>query len=453
MKKPSKKDTGRTPRKDLRKDSAAKTWSASTPLWIGSMTLALLLGGFGAWSVFTQITGAVIAPGRIEVDRNRQVVQHPDGGVVTEINVNEGDLVETGEVLIRLDDTALRSQLAIVESQLHELMARRGRLEAERDDRETPVFDKMLIEAAATSPDALELMQGQKRLAEARATSLSQEIEQLSKRRSQIENQIEGIDAQRDALGEQLELIEGELTDQQSLLDRGLAQASRVLALRREDARLRGTLGELTAQRAQSEGRSTEIDLEIIKLRARRREEAITRLRDLRYRELELAEERRALIERLARLDVTAPVSGRVYGLQVFAERAVLRPADPVLYLVPQDRPLVIAARVQPIDIDLITLDQPVRLRFSAFDQRDGPELLGHIRQISADAFTDEASGMSYYMTEIVLETGEITKLPEGAELVPGMPVEAFITTGDRTPLAYLLDPVLEYTNRAFREN
>lgn len=433
-------------------DETDKTWSAKRPLTIGALTLLLLVGGFGTWSVFTHLSGAVVAGGQLEVDRNRQVVQHLDGGIVTQILVDEGDRVQAGDLLVRLDDTQLRSQLAIAEGQLYELMARRGRLEAERDGVEELVFDPLLVEAAARSEDANTLMVGQIRLAEARRASLEKEIEQLLKRRSQIFSQIEGIDAQRAAMAEQLELIQDELTDQQSLLDRGLAQASRVSALRRENASLSGTMGELTAQRAQAEGRITEIDIEILKLDTTRREEAITRLRDLQYRELELKEQRRAILEQLNRLDITAPVSGVVYGLQVYAERSVLRPADPVLYIVPQDRPLIIAARVEPIHIDQLHMDQPVTLRFSAFDQRTTPELEGHVVQISADAFKDEATGRSFYRTEIELNDNELAKLPEGSILIPGMPVEAFIKTRERTPMAYFMEPFMTYFAKAFRE-
>lgn len=428
------------------------TWSAKRPMIIGLIGLVLLLGGFGTWAAMTEISGAIIASGRIEVDQNRQVVQHPDGGVVEAILVEEGDHVEAGEVLLRLDDTQLTSQLAITESQLFELMARRGRLEAERDSEREIAFDPLLIEVAQDHADAADLMAGQTRLMQARAVSIARETEQLEKRRAQIADQIVGIDAQRTALGRQLELIEMELADQQSLLDRGLAQATRVLSLQREQARLSGTMGDLAAQKAQAGGRITEIDVEILKLGTQRREDAITQLRDLQYRELELREERRALIEQMSRLEITAPVAGVVYGMQVFALRSVIRPADPVLFIVPQDRPLVINAQVPPIHIDKIHVGQDVTLRFSALDQRRTPELVGQVAQISADAFEDEATQQSYYRAEIVLSEGEQAKLPEGVTLIPGMPVESFIRTADRTPIAYLVKPFTDYFTKAFRE-
>lgn len=427
-------------------------WSAKRPMIIGLIGLVMLVGGFGTWAAMTEISGAIIASGRIEVDQNRQVVQHPDGGVVEAILVEEGDHVEAGEVLLRLDDTQLTSQLSITESQLFELMARRGRLEAERDSEREIAFAPLLIEVAQDHADAADLMAGQTRLMQARAVSIARETEQLEKRRAQIADQIVGIDAQQTALGRQLELIEKELADQQSLLDRGLAQATRVLSLQREQARLSGTMGDLAAQKAQAGGRITEIDVEILKLGSQRREDAITQLRDLQYRELELREERRALIEQMSRLEITAPVSGVVYGMQVFALRSVIRPADPVLFIVPQDRPLVINAQVPPIHIDKIHVGQDVTLRFSALDQRRTPELVGQVGLISADAFQDEATQQSYYRAEIILSEGEQAKLPEGVTLIPGMPVESFIRTADRTPIAYLVKPFTDYFTKAFRE-
>ena len=325
----------------MTRDSKA-SWSARTPMAVGLLGLFLLVGGFGTWAVMTSISGAIIANGRIEVDQNRQVVQHPDGGVVAKILVDEGDDVKAGDVLIRLDATKLKSELAINESQLFELMSRRGRLEAERDGNTDITFDPLLLEAAEVNADVPDLIAGQKRLMTARAESTANEIDQLEKRRGQIANQIDGIEAQQTSLTTQLELISKELADQQKLLDQGLAQAARVLSLQREEASLSGTMGDLEAQKAEAGGRITEIDIEILKLGSERREDAITRLRDLQYRELELREQRLALIEQLERLDITAPVSGIVYDLQVFALRSVIRPADPVLYLVPQDRPLII---------------------------------------------------------------------------------------------------------------
>ncbi len=427
-------------------------WSAHKPLVLGFLSVLLLVGGFGTWAMTANISGAVIADGQIEVDQNRQVVQHPDGGVIAKILVQEGDHVNANDILLSLDATRLRSELAVIEGQLFELMARRGRFEAERDKTDQLAFDAELITAAASSPNIASLMQGQQRLFEARHESLDQEIAQMQKRGSQISDQIGGITAQQTALGLQLDLIKQELEAQQTLLDRGLAQASRVLSLLREEARLHGAMGELAAGKAQAEGRITEIDIEVLKLSTKQRENAITSLRDLQFRELELQEKRSALKEHLSRLDIRAPVSGIVHGLRFFATRAVIKPAEPVLFLVPQDRPLVITAKIQVHNIDQVFVGQEIRLLFGAFDARTTPELMGRVVKISADVFTDERTQASYYRSEIVLLDGEIDRLPENAVLIPGMPVQAFMRTNDRTPMAYLLKPLADYFNRAFRE-
>ena len=431
--------------------SGAQKWSARLPVGIGLVALVVLLGGFGLWSVEANIAGAIIAPGRIEVDQNRQVLQHQDGGVVAEVAVREGDRVKKGDLLVKLDDTRLRSELLIVEGQLFEIVARNGRLKAERDETVEIAFDQLLLNAAQTRPQLTELIDGQQRLFETRIDSANQSIEQLEKRKSQIANQVDGVQAQQQALETQLSLLQEELLAQQGLLDKGLAQSSRVLALRREDARLRGTVGELTASAAESEGRITEIDLEILRLATQRKEEAITQLRDLQYREFELREQRLSLQERLSRLDITAPVSGLIYGLAVFAERAVIQPAEALMYIVPQDRPMVITGEIEPIHVDEVYLGQDVTLRFSTFDARTTPEVFGTVSSISGDAFRDDTTGRSFYRVEMTLKDGEIDRLGD-VDLVPGMPVDGFIRTTDRSPMTYLLKPFTDYFNRAFRE-
>ena len=428
-----------------------KRWSALRPVLTGVLAIVVLVGGFGTWAMESQITGAIIAHGRIEVDQNRQVVQHPDGGVVAEILVKEGDTVTEGQMLVRLDAEQLQSEMAVVEGQLFEVLARRARFEAERDDNTVLAFDPLLRDS--DNPIAPDLMEGQNRLFQAKIDSETQEKSQLARRREQIGNQIDGIDAQQVALGTQLDLITEELVNQQSLLDRGLAQASGVLALQRQQASLLGQSGELTASRAEAEGRQTELDIEILRLDTTRREEANTSLRDLQFNEIELSEKRRALITRLERLDIRAPVAGIVYGMAVFAPRSVIRPAEPVLYIVPQDRPLVIATQVQPGNIDSVFVGQDVAIRFSAFDQRQTPELFGKVVQVSADAFTDQNSSASYYRAEIQLNDGEMARLDPNLHLIPGMPVEAFISTDARSPMAYLLKPLSDYFTKAFRES
>lgn len=427
-------------------------FKAFTPLLVGFTTIFLLVGVLGAWAMRTEIAGAVVASGRIIVEKNRQVVQHPDGGVVSEVLVREGDVVKEDQVLIRIDPSLQESELAIIESQLVEIGARRGRLEAEQTDADEIVFDPELLEKAETDPKVKRVVDSQRRLFEARKATLEEAVNQLNNQRVQLENQVTGIDAQMSALVRQEDLVGEETGNQQTLLERGLAQSSRVLNLQREGARLAGQVGELTARRAQALESSAELKIEELQLYAQRREDAISRLSDLEINERQLSEQRRSLIQRLERMEIRAPVAGIVYDLRVFGRRSVIRPAEPVLYLVPQDRPLIIEARVNPINIDEVYLGQDVMLQFASFDMRDAPDLYGSVVQLSPDAFTDEQTGTTFYRVEISLSEEEAAKLSGEQVLVPGMPVSAFIRTQDRTPAAYLLSPVTRYFDKAFRD-
>ncbi|KEJ90850.1 HlyD family type I secretion periplasmic adaptor subunit [Sulfitobacter donghicola] len=433
--------------------SDKKKWSAWRPVAVGFIGIAVLFGGFGTWSVMSNIAGAIIASGRIEVDRNRQVVQHDTGGTIAEIHVDEGDLVKAGDLLFQLDPQQAQSELNLIEGQLYELMARRGRLEAQRDELESVVFDAELIAVAAVHADAQELMDGQSNLFDARRDSIARETEQLEKQRNQIEDQISGITAQETSLAQQLKLIEQQLDGQQKLLDQGLAQVASVLGLQRETARLTGEIGRLVASRAEAEGRITELEIVKLKLGTSGREEAISQLREIRFQELAIIEQRRALLATIDRLDIRAPVSGIVYSLQVTTPRSVIRGAEPLMFLIPQDRPLVIAAQVMPTNIDEVSVGQEVNLRLSSLDQRTTPELKGRVEVISADALDDQNTGISYFRAEITLSPGEIERLPEGTQLLPGMPVDAFIKTGDRSPLTYLVKPVAAYFVKSWRES
>ncbi|MEM6889070.1 MAG: HlyD family type I secretion periplasmic adaptor subunit [Pseudomonadota bacterium] len=432
--------------------SKKKSWVSNKPVYIGFVTLLVLVGGFGIWATTSNISGAIVSAARFEVDRNRQVVEHQNGGTVAEIHVDEGDYVNAGDLLIQLDATQLTSQLSIVESQLYELIARRGRFEAEQHESENITFDPQLLEIAVRDPEINEMMTGQVNLFHTRATSMRQAISQMAKQIEQIDSEITGIDAQQTALGEQLAFINEELDSQQALLDRQLTQAATVLSLKREASRLSGEVGELVAAKSRAEGRITEIELQKLKLATENREEAISSLRDLRTQELELAERHQALSQEIEELSIRAPVSGIIYGMQVRTPRSVIRGAEAILYLVPQDRPLVVAAKVDLVHIDQLVSGQEVTLRLSALDQRMTPELYGHVVQISADAFEDETTGQSYYRIEIFLNDGEVDRLEEGTVLIPGMPVEAYIKTEDRSPMAYLVKPLTDYFVRAFRE-
>lgn len=422
------------------------------PMIVGFGTVILLFGGFAAWAARVQIDGAVVASGQIVVEQNRQVVQHPIGGVVKEIYVREGDTVDQGEILIRLDQELAESELKVLEGQLYEIIARRGRLEAERDALDEIVFDPLLVEAAANNSELAALANGQTRLFEARRDSLEKAIVQLRNQRLQLEEQIAGIDAQSTAADRQAALIETEVTAQLELFEKGLAQASRVSALQREDARLAGSIGELKSRRAQAKERISALEIQELQYRAQRREEAISILRDLQYNEMEMVERRLTLKKQLERMEIRAHVAGVIYNQRVFGSGSVIRPADPILYLVPQDQPLVIEAKVDPMHVNKIFAHQEVMLRFPSFDMRKTPDLFGHVTLVSPDAFSDEQTGRSYYRVAVELPQEELSKLEEGQTLVPGMPVDTFIRTGEHTPVEYLTSPIITYFSRALRD-
>ncbi|MGR3677274.1 MAG: HlyD family type I secretion periplasmic adaptor subunit [Paracoccaceae bacterium] len=427
----------------------------TAPAWphiaFGFGLVVVLIVGTGVWGLRAQISGAVVASGLITVESNRQVIQHPEGGVVGEILVRDGTTVHAGQILIRLDGTFHRSELSIVQDQLFEIRARAIRLIAERDGAETLNMPIDLSEQAASDAELGELLAGQTRLFETRKAALHRAREQTQKQIDQTHNQIDGTQAQLRALRTQEGLIVTELSDSQTLLDKGLIQAGRVSALQREQARLAGEIGRLEAASAQLHGQIAGLEIELQQRDTARQEEAIATLRDLRAQEIQLTERELSLTETLSRLNIKSPVAGVVHDSQVFALQSVISPAQPILYVVPQDRPLLVEARIEAQHIDQVQLGQDAFLRFTAFDQRRTPEIPAQVIGLSPDVFTDELTGQSFYRAELAPSPDAMSALGN-QELIPGMPVEAYIKTADRTPVSYLTKPFTDYFSRAFRE-
>ncbi len=426
--------------------------SAKRPLIVGLLAMIMLVFGFGVWSINARLAGALISHGNVQVEQNRQVVQHANGGVVYNIRARDGDVVSAGDILIELDPTLIQTERAVVQGQLFEAMARRARLEAERDLDQHITFPPALLDAARHNPDVSDLTKGQSRLFDARFTARMQAREQLQRRRSQIDLQIQGMVAQRVAATRQRDLVTIALRNQQDLLERGLASSARVLVLEREQAVLSGQVGELVAAIAEAAGRQTDLDLHMLTLDTQRREAAITQLRDLHVAQSDLTQRHHALTEELLRLEIRAPVGGIVHDMTVFAERAVIRAAEPLVYIVPQDRPLRVVSRLRPHNVDEVFVGQDVRLRFSAFNGPKPPEIRARVTRVSADALTDAASGQPYYQIHISPQDEDINPLAALA-LVPGMPVEAFIRTTDQSPLTYLLSPLSRFFSHALKES
>lgn len=418
----------------------------------GFLTLAVLLVGFGAWSVSAQIASAVVADGIVRPDRANHTVRHPEGGVVTSVKVIDGDMVGAGDILLTLDDTRQQSRRAVLENQLVDTLARIARLKAERDDAPSVIYPSTLQQIALDRPSLTEIMQGQTRLFLSRRELTQTRSAQLDQRASQIDQQKSGLDAQTVALTRQIALLREDLQRQRDLLDQGLTQYPRIAALEREEAVLTGRLAEIAATRAEAELRLTETRLQKLSFDAEHREQVIAELRDLQSKAAELSEKLRSIKFEEERLTVRAPVSGLVHQLVIQTPQSVIQPGQPILTLIPQDDALRVAARISPQDIDQLFIGQAVTLTFPAIAARNGSDVTARVKKISADAVTNEQTGQGYFEVEIGIDRTQRARLPTDTILLPGMPVKVFIKIADRSPISYLLQPFTAFFRTALRE-
>jgi HlyD family secretion protein len=431
---------------------AHNVWSMRRYLIMGFITLFFLVFGLGAWSLFTQMAGAVVGSGVVEVETKRQVVQHATGGVIGQILVKEGDLVKAGQTLLVFDDTFDRAELAVTESQLYPLLGIRARSIAEQDEAPKAIFDDELVQRAKTNPTDAEIIRSQSELLIARRMTRDKQIEQLQERKQQIEEQNEGLSARINALTTQLRLLQEDIDAQNKLLAQGLTQKSRVSALERDAAQARGGIAESQSSIAENKARMAEMEFARINVSAQMREEAIKTLSDTDAKVAELRERRNSTLETLSRIEVKAPMEGRVFNLAVHAVRGVVRSAEPILEIVPDQAKLVIAVQIPPSQIDQVHEGQDAIIRFQTFDRRHTPDIRGKVKRVSADIITNERSGQSFFNATITLNPGEEKFLGSTAEIKPGMPVEAFIQTTMRTPFDYLVRPLTSYFGKSMLE-
>lgn len=427
------------------------TWGIRKQAVAGLLTVVLLIGGIGVWGAWASLAGAVVSPGQVELESHSQIVQHPDGGVVATIAVREGDKVRAGDVLLSLEGNELRSDLAILANQLTELEARGARLTAEQLGRGKVDFPAELKRAAIRDREVAEVLAGQVAFFDARRRTFAEAVNSTREQQRQKSNEIDGLKAQSEALSEQLQLLEEELVDLEALREKGLVDARRVAEAKRGRAGLVGQKAETEASIAASLGQIAQLDVEILRLTSERQEEAVSELRDIENRIAELSEQRKAVAKKIARLDMRAPLDGIIHGLQIHTIGSVVRPADPIMFVVPQDNLLRITAKVDAQHVDSVFVGQYAVLRFPSFDARTTPELHAEVTRVSADILTDDRTGIQFYTAEITPRPGEIELMANRA-LLPGMPVEAYIQTESRSPLNYMLKPFLDYAERAFRE-
>ncbi|WP_352537648.1 HlyD family type I secretion periplasmic adaptor subunit [Mesorhizobium sp. M0029] len=399
----------------------------------GVATCLLLVGGVGGLAAVTKMSGAVIAAGRLVVDSNVKKVQHPTGGVVGEIRVREGDRVKAGDILVRLDETTTRANLAIVSKGLDEFYARLARLEAERDGKDTISFPDVLTSRRDEAGVAAS-MAGEQSLFDFRHQARSGQRSQLRERIAQLTQESAGLTEQLQAKRREIELIQIELEGVRSLWHRKLIGIDRMTSLERDAVRLEGEHGQLTAGIAQVEGKASEIELQIIQIDQDLRSEVATDLRDTQGKISEFVERKVAAEDQLKRIDLRSPQDGVVLQLAVHTIGGVITPGEQVMQIVPVTDDLTVEAHIAPQDIDQVTMGQNAILRLSAFNRQTTPELTGTLSRISADLTIEERTGAAFYVARVTLPKTEVAKL-RGLALAPGMPAEVFFPTGDRTML------------------
>ena len=435
---------------------AERTFSARRGLALGGVSLAILCGGLFGWGAFASLSGAVIAAGRVDAEGGGRAVEHVDGGTVAEIMVGDGDRVAAGDVLLRIDGALLASDAAVLEAELFDLVARRNRLEAVFQGADAVSWDSALVEATGTNPAVRAAVEGHRRLFEAHRATRAGLVAQFRERIGQAHKQIVGLKARGEAVETQVELVSEELGVQEGLLEKGLTHKPAVLELRRAAAAFEGQVGDIAARVAAAKGRIAELETQILLIDSRRIEEAETETREAQARENAVRERLAGLRVRLDRLEVRAPIAGVVHDFAVSALGEVLQPGEPVAKVVPDEAGLIVKAQLDPIHVDQVWPGQDAVLRFSAFSARSTPEYGGTVARISADALSDARTGHSWYEVELaigqplVVDGEAVSAAP--LALVPGMPVEIHLRTGERSPLSYLVKPLADYFVRSLRE-
>jgi len=429
-----------------------RKWKAGKHIFLGVIVIAGLFGGLGYWSLTTEISGAVVASGELRVETKQKPVQHPEGGVVGEIFVREGQEVVAGQPLLRLEQITQDATRAILESQINELSAQKARLLAERDSKVSLTFPPALLAKAGEDDEVSKVVRDQRSLFTARLAGYRQQAAQLRERVGQIQNEIAGGAARLQSFTSQLQSIEGERIRVKTLLDQGLTTETRLQGILREQARIEGEIGALDSNKSRLQRQIQETRIEMTRLRETRREEAIAELRGVQGGINEIEQRIVVANESLRKIEIRSPQKGVVQDLSVFAAGAVVSPGQPIMVIVPTADRLVLEAKVETTKRDQVSIGRPARVRFSTFNQRTTPELNGKVVKISPDRKIDELTGASFYAVEVLLPDDERSKLGSENALVPGLPAEIFIETDKRTPMSYLLKPLTDNFGRAFRE-
>ena len=430
------------------KDDAHADSAFGRRVAFGFFLVAFLVLGIGGWAAWFSLSGAVIAPGQVVIESFLKKVQHPTGGIVGAILVKNGDHVEAGDVLLRLDDTQTRANLGVIVSQITEMTGRKARLAAVRDGAEKVQFPATF---ETESDEARHVADGEKRLFEAQRTAAEGQKSQLRERIGQARHEIEGLAKQEKAKARELTLVREELDRLETLYKQKLTPVTRLLAMQRDETRIEGEHGSILSQTARTLGQISETELKIIEVDETRRAEAQKELRELEARVSEYAERRIAAEDILRRIELKAPQAGIVHELAVHTIGGVIGPGDVVMSIVPTDDVKTVEVRLAPTDIDQVSIGQKAVLKFPAFNQRTTPELTGSISGLGADLTQDPKTGISFYVARIKVAEADLGAFNK-MKLVPGMPVESFIQTGERTAISYFVKPISDQFARAFKE-
>ncbi len=432
------------------KSAVSTRQSISRHMLAGLVIVLVMAGGVGGWAGTMTLSGALIAQGSVVVDTNVKKVQHPTGGIVGELNVRDGDHVKQGDIVVRLDDTVTRANLAIVTKGLDELYARKARLESERDGRDSVKFPAELL-ARSAEPEIASILDGERKLFDLRRNARIGQKEQLRQRVDQLREEISGLKAQRVSKEKESKLIDREKDGVYDLWKQKLVPLTKLTELERSAVRLEGEAGQLVAQTAQASGKVSETELQIIQIDRDLSSEVAKETREIDGKIGEFVERKVTAEDQLKRVDIRAPQDGMVFQSNAHTVGGVITAGDVIMLIVPDSDNLTVEAKVNPQDIDQVHTGQTALLRLSAFNQRTTPEILGTVTRVSADTTTDQRTGQTYYTIRIAMPAQEVAKLGD-VKIVPGMPVEAFVQTGDRTMISYLVKPLHDQLMRMFRE-
>jgi HlyD family secretion protein len=405
---------------------------------------------FGVMGASTDMSGAVISSGSLVVESNVKKVQHPSGGVAKTLLVEEGSRVRGGDLLIQLDETVAQANLTAVTKSLWELEARRARLQAEREGEADITFPDELTAMPFDSPAAA-IVAGERRFFQLRREASDGQKRQFNEQIAQLKEEIAGMEEQLEARKQESTLIATELTGIEQLWEQRLVSINRLTALQRDAARLLGERGQLTASIAQARGKISETGLKILQIDQDFRSNVAKELAEVRAKYAETFEKRIAARDQAEKLDIRAPQSGMVHDLTVHTRGGVVAAGETIMTIVPDTDSLIVETRITPQDIDQVWLGQPAVLRFTNFNQRTTPEIDGEVSRIGADVTRDDKTSPTYFVVRIAIDPQQISKLGK-TRLMPGMPVEVFLRTGDRTLLSYLMKPLADQVHRTFRD-